>query len=330
MRGYRRTAVAAALVLVAAELFLRVVPVGRIERQVWPTFEYQRKDADMTSRAITDENGVVYVGSSVVDAGIDPVVVDASNRSTIRSYNAALLGGSAQIVDSWTRNFVVPRLHPRMVVLGVSSRDVNAHNSELANAERAYDDAPAVRELLHKESISDVIERKASDWSYVVRYREELRQPVSAVRGVTPPDLFADSIPGPQGFERSFVGHDYTIPKDRITSLRTKILTDFDTNGSEMDAIGSLVRWLTDQHIKVLVLNVPVTQDYVSAHPHGQADYARYQEKLASVAMTSGAAFVDPGIWDTTFFAEPLHLNGVGAERLSRFVAQQVADLTSS
>lgn len=328
MRGYRRTALAAVLLVVAAEVFLRVVPVGRVEPQVWPTAEYQRKVDDMDSRTATDENDVVFVGSSVVDVGIDPVIVDAARHSTIRSYNAALADSSGRIIDSWTRNVVVPKLHPSVVVIGVSSRDVNSRSPDLASVERSYADAPAVRERLHKESISDVIERKASDWSYIVRYRTELRQPVSAIRGATP-GTFVDSKPGPQGFERAALEHSYTLAKDALPRLRSKSLVNFDARG-EMDAIGSLVRWLTDQDIRVLVVNVPVTEDYVSTHPNGNADYERYQEQLSAMAAESGAAFVDPGVWETTYFAEPLHLNGAGAQRLSGLVAQELATLTGS
>ncbi len=91
-----------------------------------------------------------------------------------------------------------------------------------------------------------------------------------------------------------------------------------------------MITILRGQAIEVLLVAMPVTADLVSFHPAGAADYQRAMSSFMSIAASSDAVFAEPGVWPTSEFADPEHLNASGAVRFSRYLApllrQVVAD----
>jgi lysophospholipase L1-like esterase len=77
----------------------------------------------------------------------------------------------------------------------------------------------------------------------------------------------------------------------------------------------------------VYVVDMPVVEeDYVGLHPRGIADHEQYEAAFAQLALDDrlfvvSARDVAPR---KAFFADPLHLNGKGANRLARWLANTI------
>lgn len=89
----------------------------------------------------------------------------------------------------------------------------------------------------------------------------------------------------------------------------------------KVDAIRSLLTGLVDQGLNVVVVDMPVTADFVSYLPQGTQDYQRSSAAIEQVTKESGATYVDAGIWDTSLFCDPIHVNDQGSARFGQLVA---------
>ena len=94
----------------------------------------------------------------------------------------------------------------------------------------------------------------------------------------------------------------------------------FRMGGEQTDAAEELLRELAERDIDTAVVVLPVTQDYVDAHPGGAADFDAFLDLAEQIAEDTGARFVDLHdlIGEDELFADTHHLNGRGATELSR------------
>jgi hypothetical protein len=67
-----------------------------------------------------------------------------------------------------------------------------------------------------------------------------------------------------------------------------------------------------------VLVEMPVTQDAIDAHPHGADDYRLFEQILGTFA--SRTQVIDAHAWfeGTTEFADPFHLNSKGRARFTR------------
>jgi hypothetical protein len=302
----RRWALAVAAVLLAAEALTRSLTGVLPPPAGWPTDEYPLKDDRTTELAASGGVGVVIVGSSVADVSIDAAELHHARGA----YNAGLVGATAQIVDAWTRELVVPRLDPDVVVVAVSSRDLNDNGAGVAVSDESFRQSPGGRRLLRTESAADRLERWLDDRSALLRYREVLRRPLEAFTGYDPPDRNAAAITD-SGLETRLLGDDYRGDAEILRFMRDEPLRQFALGGVQQAAFEHLVLGLAAGGRRVVVLDVPVTADYVASHPHGEDDVG---------ARRAGVELVRPGVWADRFFSDPLHLNGSGVARLTSLV----------
>jgi lysophospholipase L1-like esterase len=106
---------------------------------------------------------------------------------------------------------------------------------------------------------------------------------------------------------------------------QTELLNDFHLGGTQAAAAEELLAGLGDRGLDTAVVVLPVTQDYIDLHPEGAAQYEEFLALAEQIADETGATFLDlhdffadQGADADTFFADTHHLNGVGANRLSR------------
>jgi lysophospholipase L1-like esterase len=76
-----------------------------------------------------------------------------------------------------------------------------------------------------------------------------------------------------------------------------------------------------------------VTQDYIDLHPEGATQFDEFLALAEQIAEDTGATFLDlhdffadQGEEANTFFADTHHLNGSGANRLSRALPDLLPD----
>ena len=114
------------LVLGGSELAVRAVSSKLQPPLLWVNREAQNKAVAMDAlRRSKGGASVVFVGSSMTNAAADPALATRLLGVKRPAFNAALDGADLRALEFWTLRVVVPKLRPRAVVIGVSSREFN-------------------------------------------------------------------------------------------------------------------------------------------------------------------------------------------------------------
>ncbi len=310
------------LVLLAAEALVRVRASALPPPLKWATPDLDRKVTQIGALSARGGASVLFLGSSTVDAGVDPTLLDL-DQTSLSAYNAGLRGGSIAMVSHWARAIAVPRLRPAVVILGIASRELAANDDEVAERERDYFEAPAVQHIVGKETALVRAERTLEDVSSIFKYRTWIRDPryLRALIGIgDAPSVTQTSIGdylAPSGQFRFFLGRRYSV-ESAATELRSGgRITD-----GQVDELARLLSYLRSRVDRVIVVNMPVTDDYVATQPPGERK--RFDDILKAETDKIAATYLDPGIWPHDDFADPYHVNESGSRRLTELLKQAI------
>lgn len=314
-RRTRRGRVVTSLVVTVTvlELAVRAGAAHLPQPQRWSTPETQFKVNQIDTRGRAD---LAIVGSSIVDVGLDPSVLGAN------AYNAALGAASIGMAADFTRAVVIPHLDPKVVVVGISSRELNANAPGQAGIEQQFRASPGAKQALGTETRLDRADRLLSEVSYLARYRSILREPTSWFGDAKA--SWDGTITRSDGLYLGFLNEPYHGDAAVLTKLRNGSVHDFALGAAQKGVLRRLLVDLRAQGRRVILVSVPVTQDYVDLYPRGLADHQTYVEAVRSLAADVGVEFVDAGIWDRSLMADPLHSNRAGNQRLSALVAARL------
>jgi hypothetical protein len=311
--------VVALVVLVLAEVLVRAGASHLAAPNAWPSPELQKKYDQIVARShrATD---VVLVGDSMLDAAGDPVGLRAAG-SPLSVYNASIAGETLPTIAQWTERVVVPRLHPKLVVVGFSSNELNPAVLAPISGFAAYRRSRAVQAASGTGDIVDRADAFLRQRSYLYRYRDALRHPLGnpAPAGVFDPALTA------AGHDLNFVNQGYLSgglahAKSVVTGILAT-LAGFRVGPDNVAILQTMLSSLRRQGIAVLLVAMPVTADLISLFPGGGPTYRGAITAFGAVARGAGAGFVVPGVWPTNLFADPVHLNGVGTAQFSAYLA---------
>jgi lysophospholipase L1-like esterase len=318
------------MVLLLAEVAVRAEKSSLATPSAWPAPELQKKYDQIVARAASSQpTDVVLVGDSMMDAGGDPAALVAAG-SAARIYNASVAGETLPTIAEWTTRVVVPRLHPKVVVIGFSSNELSPSVLAPATGLGAYHRSRAVRAASGTGSVVDRADAALWRWSMLYRYRSVLRHPLSlggssagggggTQAGIFDPKLTAD------GQDLAFTGQHYLQGGANharlVIGAIIATLHGFTVGDKNVAILQDLLTNLRRQGIQVLLVAMPVTADLVSFHPAGAADYQRAIASFGAIAQASGALLEVPGVWPVTEFADPVHLNGSGTVHFSKYLA---------
>lgn len=313
-RRLRTILAAIVIALVLAEVSVRLLADQLPPPEGWPTEEYAEKVDQIRALERDGGAGVVAFGSSVMDVSFDPaqLATDAAPRG---AYNAGVLGTSPSVINRWAHLGVLDALRPDTVLVGISSRDLNANGVATRGLDQLFLDAPEVQHLLGTESFADRIQRRLEKWSSLVAHRESLRRPLQSTGAWTPEAFVLDLTP--RGFDAELADDTYRADAQLQDFYRANLLHDFRLSQAQIKALEQFLTELENEGTRAVVVDVPVTELYVTLHPRGAADVDDYEAAIAGVAERSGAELVSFGRWDSALFADPLHVNGAGATRVT-------------
>ena len=310
--------IAATLVL-AAEATVRASAPSLPRPQFWPNTEQQTKADQMTALSRRGGARIVFVGSSLVDIAINPWEFGDGGGGRRPAYDGALGGESLWTLDVWTRGEVVPKLRPEVVVLGVSGRELNGRDPTLATRRQALR-SRAFRRVSGNETTLDRLESRAESWSRLFRYRKVLRQPLTVAGRATRDSSFRVDRWGrlhAAVFQRPYL-------RGRQTAFQPSALRRWGLGPHWVAALRRTAGRLRAKGIDVVIVNMPLTEDWVGLLGRGRVDYERTTRAAAQVSSETGARFVDAGLWEREFFADAGHLNDRGAERFTRWMLDEL------
>lgn len=222
----------------------------------------------------------------------------------------------------------MPRLQPDTVVIGLSSVDLNSGDPDTfwgpLTRSRGYSRVNAQT----ADDVAHQVEIVLEDWSALFRLRTVLREPVRVLLEFGNQDE-SDLQTGPFGAElRDEELDPYELTEEGKRRIREGQLADFRLVGRDLEMLDSLVRELTAQDIEVILLNMPMTDDFVQLHPSGEQDYLAYVSILEDLARRYEARLIDLGraIESTDLFRDPSHLNYEGADMFTKHLASTLED----
>jgi hypothetical protein len=315
--------------LVVAELLVRARYVERPRS----TFEIPEKEVEIKAGQLDRLRGsgaraVYFLGSSAVDVAIDPSRLRAASGDGVK-YNAATMGATLRIARLWAESVVLQQERPRVVVVGVTSRDMFAGRDQ-RRFEARFLASPTVHHFVGGEGLLEKSQWYAGRWSELVRYRASLREAgiLKEMVGLTPrpkaPTYFA-----PDGQLLALLSRSYTGARAaRNNAFFTKrVLDGFSIGDAQVSDLRRLLALLRSRAEHVVLLSMPVTKDYIRYHPRGRADYDSYLVAVRGEAKRADVAFMHGGIWPDRFFADPVHMNRQGSIRITDEIDRVLADL---
>jgi hypothetical protein len=264
---------------------------------------------------------VVFVGTSLVNGAADAFVAARGVGGGHGAYNAALSAGLPLIMEPWTTDVVLPRLRPKLLVLGLSSMDF-ADSAAARTFEAALEDSPAGGQALGTESVLEKLDRWVTDRSDLWRHRFALREPrtvLNAIRGraKTPSGEYGPVRPGgrtayPQRRAGGPVGLGPPVQGWRL--------------GRESPAaIRRLIRLAKAREVKVVLVDMPITQTYVDRHPQGERDFRRYVRALRELARSEQVRLLEYSSTRAAhLFVDQVHLRTAAGDAFTERLARQL------
>jgi hypothetical protein len=317
-------------VLLAAEMGARLIEPLLPATKGWPTPQMAAKVDQMTELTTNSTNvNVVFLGSSSMDQDVNPAIFNREAEGLI-SYNASLNGLSMRSLELWALDVVLPILDPEIVVLGLTTRELNDGGRR---QDELFDQLVASVSFRNFSTKSDdELFSQAEDLSALVRIRDALRIPYTTLlrllrvnRGevVSLPGPFGQRIPE----ERDYV---YDFSDRWQEEWTTKDMRDFAMGGIEREALERLLAEMADQGRQVVILPLPISPDYASVQPGGIGSISEFQTLLASAAGSYGATFIEPRLeLKSSDFRDPAHLSPNAAEEFAIVLAEDLASLVT-
>lgn len=338
MRGFTRsgymTACSFTAMLLVIEAASRLIaPTLPVDPGKWPRVEMASKIAQMRDYVNRDEKvDVLFVGSSMMAGGISPV--DFTESSGRPSYNAAFAGPSIRTLTPWVLDVVEPLLRPQVVVIGLQTRDLNDNSRKNTIMHKGFLRSPGYKQA--KGTIATRLEGGLENLSYFLRYRRALREP-SRLFAVDPKGERALA----QADLRQVIGASGTRLEEPVTyrpapllidKLARNSLADFSVGGVEYEALLRLERKLEKRDVELMVLNMPVTDDYWDAHEDPLAERGVYGSYLSRFAERHDVTLVDAeGAFPSSVsFRDPIHLDIDGRAALARALGESWSRLASA
>jgi hypothetical protein len=256
----------------------------------------------------------LIVGSSVVQQGINPEILSyAYEKETgkpLRCFNFGILGAAAPKIG-WITDVLANQYHPRVIIYGVTYRDFLKTTSEATP-----DTWTAYR--LGNFNASGWL----ADSSYAYRYYATMRYFL-----VANPATMADREKyephiRPDGFIEIIGIWPYL---DR--SPAPIVPNPYETGAQSLAALREIAA-LQAEGIDVILVEVPLPPKSKTLLLNGEQDYAVYLHDVEAAARQNGLSFwlsLPPEDIPIKGWADPIHLNWVGAPEYSEWLGRKLA-----
>jgi hypothetical protein len=343
-------AVAVVGLLLVTELGVRAVEAWLPVSQAGDAAEVRLKWEQIVALDEADEPvDVVFLGSSAMDAAIDPEVWATASLSYPAAYNASLLGQPFDSMRRWADDYVLPRTDPAVVVVGVTPFDVpqiDILNTSRAVVEKLFDDA---MDRLDDGALADLDESLA-ERSAIVRHRASFRAPIQLVRAgrdrVTGADrqkqdsvqpillqsgevvlrteqVWADELIRPRGGVANYWGYTEPIPLGFSFDdpVQQQIFRSSRTTETQMLGFREVAE---EAGAEVVFVIPPTLPGAYTPFTGSQEATDAAEQHIRDTAARLGVPVVDftEVAYPRDHFADPVHLNRVGSARFSRDLAE--------
>ena len=309
--------VVAVAILLLGELGARALSDRLPEPLTWyhPVAQVKVEQMDAL-RAAGTSTDVVFAGTSQMAIGADPVRFTQLVATHPSTYNAALLAGYPAANRRFVLEEIVPRLHPRTIVYGVSSEDLQA------GPEAPYDQA-----LATEPGVLGSVDRWASSHSELIRHRHDLRDPTVLSYALTigngggELEHYRSSVIGPAG-SWNFPSATRCQPVGGVQPVRPDTPATFTPDADRGGNVWATIDALRAQGIEVVLAVMPFADCYVDWFNRGASDAAG-RAAIAEGGRQRGLRVIDVAaeVHQDDLFGDPGHLNAAGRQRYTELLA---------
>jgi hypothetical protein len=212
---------------------------------------------------------------------------------------------------------------PEVVVIGIQSREMNDNAPKGQTMYDKFIASPGYKQA--SASAASRLEGKLEGWSFFLRYRRAFRNPADLFSSDDKAALAEAEVRktiGPLGtrVEESVT---YRVSNKFVTALHDKMLVDFEVGGVEYDALIDLHNELEERGVRLVVVSMPVTEDYWPIHDDPVGDMEAYHDMLERFEEETGDTIIDAefGFPTSIAFREPMHLDIEGRKAFALALA---------
>lgn len=282
----RRTVLVALAVLVALEAVLHLAGDRLGEPQLWYSPRAQQAVAEMDRLAQADvTSDLVLAGSSMVEFGFRSELLEDALDTVTQVGNVGIPKGYTTVTRRWLLDEVLPRLGPNRVIWGLTSLDFNAGRPTPALPQ--YEEARA-----GARGFFGWLDRRLWSVSMISRYRDLLREP-SALLGVFEDPVPEETQPELVDLLTPTEWPDVAQTDRAFQALRGSLLHDFSIGDQHAADFEYTMAALADRGIELVVVLLPVSEEFVNAHPEGEATFERFRFWLRSEVASRGVPVFD-------------------------------------
>jgi hypothetical protein len=336
-------------VVAGCVLALMLVEVAvRLAQPVWDTYSPDEY-AERVQGCAKQHRDLVFVGGSPIAEGINPdhlgsIVWQGTQLNEI--YSVGLSGGTTTDVYFGTRKACV--LPPKVLVYGMTASDINdtRHEPHGVHSLLTWDDLhdwrttrPDAGEWVTRHYAKD---RAMGLWA-TARNAHAIRLwcavQLDCVLSGSCPDTVAEAERQRQQH------HDLTTKQGYVPTpwFASRQYDQMKAGGWEQPNFEYLARYKTGSHLKylerlldwaeansvvVILVDMPTTADLQARHP---AEFAEYRVRVTEVCQRRSVSLLKAnaaatGLTDA-HFADLIHLNRAGSDKLSRWMGDELRKL---
>jgi hypothetical protein len=290
---------------------------------------------------------VAIIGSSRALQGIDPSALQQALATQgypgLRIFNFGVNGATAQVVNFMLSQLLTPNQLPRMIVWADGLRAFNN-----GRVDRTYNEIlnspgyqllrsgtrPTLGSQLPATAISEDTVHAKQLYSYQPVTNYATSPPtVDPLVGEIVPGIFAQGLQGNSLFEAidangfravstRFNPSVYYQQNPRVSGNYDGDYAQFQLGGSQEAALRSVVALTKARRIPLLVVNLPVTNDYLdSSRSYRQQQFRQYMQNQARSLGFVWRDYSQGNLSRNEYFEDPSHLNRFGAAAVARQLA---------
>lgn len=280
-------------------------------------------------RAAGVRSDLTFVGDSLVQRDIDAAKFERKLPGVRWAHNVAIGGFQIPTTQPWLLNEVVPRLHPRRVVIGISSSDFNAGRSPNTQTLPGYESARATKGGLDGD-VNRALERLL-----LSKYRNQLRDPYALYQAalgkathMRTSGTLESRAKWTMGYPKVTAAQLARGRRTELAYIRSQQLRNYRVGTDEMKAYVETLQTLRREGIEVAVVLMPVSSQYIASHPRATADFVTWRNMVTDAARAQHVPVLDlTRAMPDADFRDYEHLSVQPAERFTSLLLSRLRTL---
>jgi len=321
--------------VIMVEVILRIpVVTDRLpdpEPLLWPAMPVTAKMEYF--RAFETERGidVLFVGNSAMQNGLNPEVFDSArshnHESEPGSFNAAIEGFPPSAMLMFLKIYL-RYSSPKTIFYGLLPVDLNDNNPWAREATDKVKHSPLVQAEC-KCSLRGHLIEALLEYSYLYRYREVLYRML--ITGGQPPKVPPIAF-DKRGYHSAMRRLSDISAEDREQFYNNAAVVGYSPEGAELESLQELITFVNDNDIDLILVNMPLADDFYNNFDSPK-HYQSYLTIINDIASEFGIPVIDlenlpsPVGFEDQHFSDFTHLNRLGADKLSRLLAEMNSTL---